>query len=56
VTIHQWSPEMLQTFEKAWIEVANEQREKSPEFKKAFDHLQKFRSDYAVWKEVGYLK
>jgi TRAP-type mannitol/chloroaromatic compound transport system substrate-binding protein len=56
VTIHQWPPEMLQAFEKAWIEVANEQREKSPEFKKAFDHLQKFRADYAIWKELGYLK
>ncbi|WP_119418395.1 TRAP transporter substrate-binding protein [Desertibaculum subflavum] len=56
VTIHRWSPEMLKTFEKAWIEVANEQREKSPEFKKAFDHLQKFRADYAIWKDIGYLQ
>ena len=56
VTIHQWKPEMLQAFEKAWIEVANEQSEKSPEFKKAFDHLQKFRADYAIWKDHGYLK
>jgi TRAP-type mannitol/chloroaromatic compound transport system substrate-binding protein len=56
VIFHQWSPEMLKAFEKAWIEVANEQSEKSPEFKKAFDHLQKFRADYAIWKDLGYLK
>ncbi|MEZ5819160.1 MAG: TRAP transporter substrate-binding protein [Hyphomicrobiaceae bacterium] len=56
VTIKQWSPEFLKAFEDKWNEVAKEQAEKSPEFKKAWDSYSKFREGYAVWKANGYLK
>ncbi len=56
VTVHYWSKEILDTFRKAWEEVAVEQSAKSPEFKKAWDSLTKFRSEFAVWKENAYLK
>jgi TRAP-type mannitol/chloroaromatic compound transport system substrate-binding protein len=56
VKLMTWSPEFLAAFEKAWKEVAEEQAAKSPEFKKAWDSLSKFRADYAIWRERGYLK
>jgi len=51
-----WSPEFLRAFEKAWIEVVAEQNAKSPEFKKAWDSYSTFRSNYKVWKDLGYLQ
>ncbi len=56
VTLHYWSKDMLALFRKNWEEVAKEQAEKSPEFKKAWDSYSAFRSEYAVWKQYGYLK
>jgi TRAP-type mannitol/chloroaromatic compound transport system substrate-binding protein len=56
VKLMTWSPEFLAAFEKEWKVVAAEQAEKSPEFKKAWDSLSKFRAEYAAWRERGYLK
>ncbi|HRK18488.1 MAG TPA: TRAP transporter substrate-binding protein [Hyphomicrobiaceae bacterium] len=56
VTIKYWSKEMLDLFKKTWEEVAKEQAEKSPEFKKAWDSYSKFREEYKIWKANGYLK
>jgi len=56
VKLMTWSPEFLAAFEKAWKEVAQEQAQKSPEFKKAWESLSKFRADYAIWKDRGYLR
>jgi TRAP-type mannitol/chloroaromatic compound transport system substrate-binding protein len=55
VTIHRWSKEILDTLEKTWEEVAKEQAEKSPEFKKAWDSYSAFRKEYATWRALGYL-
>jgi TRAP-type mannitol/chloroaromatic compound transport system substrate-binding protein len=56
VTIHYWPKEMLDTFRKAWDEVAAEQAQKSPEFAKAWASYSKFRGEYKLWKDNGYLK
>jgi TRAP-type mannitol/chloroaromatic compound transport system substrate-binding protein len=56
VEVHYWSKEFLTAFRKAWEEVAQEQSAKSPEFKKAWDSLSKFRKEYAIWKDRGYLQ
>lgn len=56
VTLHYWPKEMLALYRKTWDEVAKEQSEKSPEFKKAFDSYSAFRTEYKVWKDFGYLK
>ena len=56
VQVHYWSKEFLDAFRKAWEEVAVEQSAKSPEFKKAWDSLVKFRAEYKVWKDNAYLK
>ena len=56
VQVHYWSKDILNAFRKAWEEVALEQSAKSPEFKKAWESLSAFRSEYKVWKENAYLK
>jgi TRAP-type mannitol/chloroaromatic compound transport system substrate-binding protein len=56
VKIMHWSPEILQAYEKAWNEVVAEQSAKNPNFKKTYDSYSKFRADFAIWREHGYLK
>lgn len=56
VTIHQWPPEILDTFQNAWAEVVVEESAANPDFKKVWESLQEFRAEYAAWKELGYLK
>jgi TRAP-type mannitol/chloroaromatic compound transport system substrate-binding protein len=56
VTLHYWPKEILDAYRKAWNEVIDEQKSKSPEFAKAWASLSAFRSEYKVWREYGYLK
>ncbi len=56
VTVHQWSPEMIEVFRKAWQEVAAEESAKSPDFKKAYDHYVAFRAKYKTWSDMAYVK
>jgi TRAP-type mannitol/chloroaromatic compound transport system substrate-binding protein len=56
VTLHYWPKEILDAYRKAWAEVIEEQKTRSPEFAKAWASLSKFRDEYKVWREYGYLK
>jgi TRAP-type mannitol/chloroaromatic compound transport system substrate-binding protein len=56
VKIMRWSPEIMAAIEKAWNEVIAEESKASANFKRVYDSYAKFRSDYAVWREHGYLK
>jgi TRAP-type mannitol/chloroaromatic compound transport system substrate-binding protein len=56
VTLKYWTKEFLDTYRKAWEEVAAEQAAKSPEFAKGWASYSAFRKNYAVWKQFGYLK
>jgi TRAP-type mannitol/chloroaromatic compound transport system substrate-binding protein len=56
VKILYWSPEILKAYEKAWGEVVAEESAKNPNFKKVWDSYAKFRADYDIWREHGYLK
>ena len=56
VKIMRWSPEIMAAIEKAWHEVVAEESKASPNFKRVYDSYAKFRADYAVWREHGYLK
>ncbi|VAW14981.1 TRAP transporter solute receptor, unknown substrate 6 [hydrothermal vent metagenome] len=56
VTLHKWSPEMLDIFRKTWEEVAAEQAAGNADFKKGWESLQAYRKEYAVWKDYGFLK
>ena len=48
--------EVLDELEAAWIEVAQEQSDKHPEFKEAWDSLSAFRKQYDSWADRAYLK
>lgn len=56
VTIHRWPKDILDAFEKAWLEVVEEQKQKSQNFVKVWDSYSKFRENYKIWKENGYLQ
>jgi len=55
VTIHRWSPEILDQLHKAWDQVAAELAASNPNFKKVWESLSDFRAKYKVWGDLGYL-
>ncbi len=52
--VHNWSPEMLAAFKKAWNEVAAEQAASNPTFKRLWESYSAFRESYAEWRHIGY--
>jgi len=56
VNIRYWPPEMLAAFEKAWDEVVEEESENNANFKKVYASYSKFREEFRLWGENGYLK
>jgi len=56
VTLHTWPDETLKKFETAWLDVASEEAAKDPVTRKIWESYSKFRTDYAIWKDRGYLK
>jgi TRAP-type mannitol/chloroaromatic compound transport system substrate-binding protein len=56
VTIHYWPKDILDTYRRTWDDVIKEQQAASPEFAKAWASLSKFREEYKVWRDHGYLK
>jgi TRAP-type mannitol/chloroaromatic compound transport system substrate-binding protein len=55
VTNKYWSDEMLAKFKAAWEEVAKENSAKDTFFKKVYDDLTAFRTEYKIWKDYGFL-
>ncbi|UOM35403.1 TRAP transporter substrate-binding protein [Acuticoccus sp. I52.16.1] len=56
VTVHKWSPEMMDAFKGAWDEVVAEQTEADPDFKRAWESLSEFRETYKKWADIGYVQ
>ena len=56
VTIHRWSDDVIGQFEKAWLEVIQEEIKASKDAQVIWASYSKFRDDYAIWRENGYLK
>lgn len=56
VTLETWPDDVLEALEVAWLEVAAEESAKDEEFRRAWESLSKFRTEYAIWRERGYLK
>ena len=56
VTIHTWTPDQIAAFRKAWESVVEEQSAKDADFKRAWDSLNAFRTRYAQWGDIGYLR
>ncbi|MFH2093817.1 MAG: TRAP transporter substrate-binding protein [Pseudomonadota bacterium] len=50
-----WSPEMLDTFKKAWEVTAKEQADADPFFKKVWDDVSAFRENYKLWQTYAFL-
>ena len=50
-----WSPELLEVFHNAWLEVAAEESAKDPFFKKVWDDLSAFTKENKTWTQLGYL-
>ena len=55
VTIHRWSPEILDALRMAWNEVVKEETEKNEEFSRVWNSLHEFRKNYKIWEDLGYL-
>ncbi len=55
VTNHRWPDEILAQFEAAWEEVLAEEIAANPDVKKAWDSISTFRSNFKIWKDMGYL-
>ena len=47
---------VLKNLKKAWKEVVQEESKKDPLFAEVYSAYQKFRDQYAIWGEKGYLK
>ncbi len=56
VQIKKWSPEIMKALEEKWDEVVKEQSASSENFRKVWASYSKFRADYAIWREHGYMK
>jgi TRAP-type mannitol/chloroaromatic compound transport system substrate-binding protein len=56
VKIKYWSPEMLAAYQKAWDEVVEEESKNNANFKKVYASYSKFREEFKLWGDNGYLK
>ena len=56
VKIRYWPPEILAAYEKAWNEVVEEESKNNANFKKVYASYSKFREEFKLWGENGYLK
>ena len=56
VKIRYWPPEFLEAYEKAWQEVIEEESGRNANFKKIYASYSKFREEFKLWGDNGYLK
>jgi TRAP-type mannitol/chloroaromatic compound transport system substrate-binding protein len=56
VQIRNWPPEIIAAMESAWNEVAAEESDRNPNFKRVYDSYMSFRRDYTIWRERAYLR
>ncbi len=54
VELRYWNDEMLTLFENTWLDVVDEQKQ-DPYFKKVWDDMSTFRTNYQVWESKGFL-
>jgi TRAP-type mannitol/chloroaromatic compound transport system substrate-binding protein len=52
VDVRTWAKQDLNELHAAWLKVAAEYSAKNPGFKKAWESMQAFRTDYKVWKDL----
>ena len=56
VIVAPYDASAMAAIEKAWKEVITEESAANPSFKRVFDSYSKFRADYAIWRDHGYVK
>ncbi|MGH8635188.1 MAG: hypothetical protein ACRET7_13805, partial [Burkholderiales bacterium] len=56
VQIKRWKDSELAAYEKAWLEVIEEESAKDPLFKRIADDYLGFRKDYAIWGDAQFMK
>ena len=56
VKIMYWPPEFLKAYENAWKEVVAEESKDNAQFRKVYASYSKFRQEFKLWGENGYLK
>ena len=55
VMLHKWDETILDTLEKAWMEVVDEESSNNEDFNRVWESLTNFRENYKIWKDLGYL-
>ncbi|MDP6174608.1 MAG: C4-dicarboxylate ABC transporter, partial [Rhodospirillales bacterium] len=55
VEVRRWSPEMIKALGNAWSAVLADEIARDKDFKRIWKGLKEFRTDYAIWRELGYL-
>jgi TRAP-type mannitol/chloroaromatic compound transport system substrate-binding protein len=55
VTLHRWTPEILDAMRAGWEEVLAEESAKDEDFARVWESLRDFREGYALWASYGYL-
>jgi TRAP-type mannitol/chloroaromatic compound transport system substrate-binding protein len=56
VQIHRWPDSILAAMKSAWVEVAQEEAASDANFARVWASYSKFRENYKIWKDLGYLK
>jgi len=56
VHLKRWPPEILVSFEDAWLAVVKEESEANPNFALIYKSYAEFRANYAIWRHFSALK
>ena len=54
-TVSRWPPRLLNKLKSIWQEEVHAYRTSEGEFGKIWRSLEKFRKNYSIWQELGYL-
>ncbi len=56
VEIRRFPPAVMAALDKAWQNVAADESQSNPAFKKAYESYSAFRDSYAMWRKMGYVE
>ena len=56
VQLKRWPPEILVSFEDAWLEIVKEESQANPNFARVYKSYSDFRENYAIWRHFSSLK
>lgn len=56
VELRRWPPEILVSFENAWLEIVEEESARNPNFARVYQSYSSFRENYAIWRHFSFLQ